>query len=435
MLARYFGFNEDPFGATPDPRYLYFSRIHREALASLNYAFYANRGFTALIARPGMGKTTLLFEFLRRIRETARTAFLFNSQSDATDLLRDLLREVGVTPQGSSGQILEQLHQELVQTARTGQRFVVVVDEAQNLTEPALETLRMLTNFETTRAKLMQIVLSGQPELEDKLARPSLDQLRQRISTFCRLQALSREDTMAYIDHRIRIAGYTGDAVFTSGAIDRIAEASGGIPRIINTLCFNALSLCCALKQRRVDLAILSEAIRDLEVTPRAVAQPTEASGLILWHANAPETRSKKSLRTRMRVPLFALILISTLGLAVWANRLYETHEMRPKLSGAVPETRDSTARDTPMAVQGPAEKPAIDSIEVYVNAEQTLSDIAVSKLGTFDDEVLRQIENLNPGLKDPNLIHPGEKILLPRHATSPGSGEISPDPNLRKRP
>ena len=136
-----------------------------------------------------------------------------------------------------------------------------------------------------------------------------------------------------------------------------------------------------------------------------------------------------------MRVPAFALILLLAVGLAIWANRHYEAQEMRPKVSGAVPEAQDSTAHDTPMAVPGQAEKPATDSMEITVNKEQTLSAIAMNKLGSFDDEVLRQIENLNPGLKDPNLIHPGEKILLPRHATPPGDGEISPDPNLRKRP
>jgi type II secretory pathway predicted ATPase ExeA len=425
MLAHYFGFAEDPFGATPDPRYLYSSLSHREALASLHYAFYSNRGFTALIARPGMGKTTLLFEFLRHIRETARSAFLFNCQTDPTDLLRSVLREIGVAPQESLGQILEQLHKELVETARAGKRFVVIVDEAQSLTEPALETLRMLTNFETPRAKLMQIVLSGQPELEDKLARPSLDQLRQRISTFCRLEPFSREDSIAYIEHRLKVAGHTGDSVFAVDALDCIAEASGGIPRIINTLCFNALSLCCSLKQTRVEMAMVTEAIHDLQLTSGAATQKNEVPRLELWDGHAPESRRRERLWAKIRVPAFSLLLLLALGLAVGANRVFQKLSIPKRLFVAAPTA----------TAPRPAEKPGADLIEVTVDAKQTVSEIAVNKLGSFDDEVLRQIENLNPGLKDPNLIHPGEKILLPRHATPLGGGENLPDPNLRKRP
>ncbi len=436
MLAHYFGFAEDPFGATPDPRYLYSSLTHREALASLHYAFYSNRGFTALIARPGMGKTTLLFEFLRHIRETARSAFLFNCQTDPTDLLRSLLREIGVAPQESLGQILEQLHKELVETARAGKRFVVIVDEAQNLTEPALETLRMLTNFETPRAKLMQIVLSGQPELEHKLARPSLDQLRQRISTFCRLEPFSREDSIAYIEHRLKVGGHTGDSVFASDALDCIAEASGGIPRIINTMCFNALSICRALKQTRVKMAMVHEAIRDLQLTSGAAAQKDETPRLDLWDGIAPESRSRESFWAKMRVPAFSLLLLLALGLAVGADRVYQKPPTTHKLSGAAPTAPNPAASDArPAAVPGPAEKPGADPIEVTVDAEQTVSRIAVSKLGGFDDELLREIQRLNPDLKDPNLIHPGDKILLPRRAAAPGSGQLLPDPNLRKRP
>jgi general secretion pathway protein A len=447
MLARYFGFVEDPFGATPDPRYLYSSRTHREALASLHYAFYSNRGFTALIAPPGMGKTTLLFEFLRHVRETARTAFLFNSQCDPTDLLRNILTEVGLTPQDSLGSMLQQLNSELVETARSGRRFVVVVDEAQNLSEPALETLRLLTNFETSRAKLMQIVLSGQPQLGDALLRPGLVQLRQRISTFCRLEPLVPDETVAYIVHRLRVAGYTGPSLFTADALARIGEASEGIPRNINTLCFNALSLSCGLKKKQVDQEVLDEVLRDLQPAPQQAREAEEESPAIYIGTERAEERERDTRMSRMRVPVLAALVLLVVCGAFWAADVFSAGHGRaeqtalpgppapaagslpvrpaenpaPPAVDPVPAAADqvpAAAAPVPLAENsvGPADKARdSDAIEVTVDPQQSVSGISVSTLGTFDDQLLRQIKELNPGLQNPDLIHPGEKLLLPR--------------------
>ena len=213
MLLQYFGFQEEPFGATPDPRCLYPSHTHREALASLKYGFHSNRGFTAMIAPPGMGKTTLLCRFLEDIRETARSVFLFDidAECEPREFVGYILRDIGITPGNSSAEMHEQLSDALVKETRAGRKFVVVIDEAQNLSDAVLERVRLLTNFETSRGKLMQIVLSGQPQLSDKLMQPSLLQLRQRISTICRIEPLSAEETVAYIDYRLKQAGYEGE--------------------------------------------------------------------------------------------------------------------------------------------------------------------------------------------------------------------------------
>jgi type II secretory pathway predicted ATPase ExeA len=423
MLARYFGFEENPFGATPDPRYLYSSATHREALASLQFAFYGNRGFTALIAQPGMGKTTLLFEYLRLIRGAARSAFLFQSQLDSIELLKGVLREVGIAPRDTMGQILEQLNEQLINVAREGRRFVLVVDEAQNLSESSLETLRLLTNFETTRAKLMQIVLSGQPQLADKLLRPNLVQLRQRISTNCRLDPLSREDVAAYVLHRLKVAGYTGSDLFTSQALDRIADATEGIPRNINTLCFNALSLCCALGQKRVTVPIVEEAIGDLQLNPTRCEPAAEPPKVLVWGAGAPDWHKKKS---RTRVPAVGLILLAAVALASWADHFYEKSQL-PKESfiGAAAQQPSVTPGSTD-SINHISALVTSDPLEVTVNAQQTLSAISVDKLGHYDSDVLREIQNLNPEITDPNLIHPGQRIVLPRHAMS----QVTPDPN-----
>ncbi len=204
MFLDYFGLIEQPFGVTPDPRFLHLGPKHREALASLLYGTENNRGFLALIAPPGMGKTSLLFHFLETVRNQARTAFLFQTARDSRDLLRYLLADLGVS---SYGQDVPGMHEALnrVLTAemRAGRRLILVIDEAQNLDERVLESIRVLSNFETPWMKLMQIVIAGQPQLTEILARPSMAQLRQRISSIVRLEPFTQQETNGYIDHRL----------------------------------------------------------------------------------------------------------------------------------------------------------------------------------------------------------------------------------------
>ena len=248
MFLEFYGLREQPFGVTPDPRFLYLSPAHREALASLYYGIEAGRGFLALIAKPGMGKTTLLFQLLEKFRGNARTAFLFQTQCSSREFMRFLLAELGFE---SQEQDFVRMHEEfnklLLQEARAGKRFIIVVDEAQNLDPSVLETVRLLSDFETPRAKLLQIILAGQPELADKLSSPKLSQLRQRISVLNGLPQLSAEETSKYIQHRLRTAGHSSAPLFSPAAIHAIAEFTEGIPRSINNFCFSALSLGCAL--------------------------------------------------------------------------------------------------------------------------------------------------------------------------------------------
>jgi general secretion pathway protein A len=267
MFLEFYGFREQPFGVTPDPRFLYLSPAHREALASLYYGIESGRGFLALIAKPGMGKTTLLFHLLEKFRHNARTAFLFQTQCSSREFMRFLLAELGVE---SHDQDFVRMHEEfnkmLLQEARAGRRFIIVVDEAQNLDASVLETVRLLSDFETPRAKLLQIILAGQPELADKLASRHMAQLRQRVSLLNRLVPLSVDETRKYIDHRLRVAGYAGPVPFTPEALVAIARFTEGIPRNINNFCFNVLSLSCALRQRVADLALVEEVINDLDI-------------------------------------------------------------------------------------------------------------------------------------------------------------------------
>jgi len=276
MLLEFYGLREQPFGVTPDPRFLYLSPAYREALASLYYWIESGRGFLGLIAKPGMGKTTLLFQLLQKCRGNARTALLCHTQCSSREFMRFLLAELG--SEGDEKDFVR-MHDELkkltLQEARAGRSVIVVVDEAQNLHPSVLETIRLLSNFETPRAKLLQIILAGQPQLADKLASREVSQLRRRISVLNGLSPLSAAENSKYIVYRLRIAGYSGGPLFAPAALRAIAQFAEGIPRTINNFCFNALSLGFALGQRAISVAVVEEVISDCDITKHVAEAPS----------------------------------------------------------------------------------------------------------------------------------------------------------------
>jgi type II secretory pathway predicted ATPase ExeA len=257
------GICENPFAGTPDPKYLYESPTHAEAKSSLIVGLECGVGFQALIAPPGMGKTTILFDVIQKFSDVGRTAFLFQPRGDYRDVLRYLLSELGKDAGHDLQDIQESLNQLLLREHAQGRRTIVVVDEAQSLDTQTLETLRLLSNFETPSKKLLQIVLAGQPQLAKNLAAPVLRQLHQRISILKTLVPLDLFETENYIRHRLYVADYCGEPLFTSAAIRLIWRTSHGIPREVNTLCFNALLLSAALRKKQIDESTLDEVIAD----------------------------------------------------------------------------------------------------------------------------------------------------------------------------
>jgi general secretion pathway protein A len=268
-FLEYFGLDEQPFGVTPDPRFLYLGPKHRQALTALTYGTELNRGFLTLIAKPGMGKTSLLFKYLGDLRNQARTAFLFQTLGDARDLMCYLLADLGLDGTGKDlPEMNAMLNVALMGEMNTGRPLILVIDEAQNLDEKVLESVRLLSNFETPWMKLIQIVLAGQPQLAERLAQPSMAQLRQRVSFSIRIEPFVREEIDAYIDHRLWVAGYKGPSLFTVGARKLIADRSEGIPRNISNICFCAMSLGWATKAKSIDREMMNDVIADLDPGP-----------------------------------------------------------------------------------------------------------------------------------------------------------------------
>ena len=293
MILDFYKLTEAPFGDTPDPRFLYMGTQHREALASLLMGTANNRGFLALIAKPGMGKTSLIYQYLEMLRDQARTAFVYQTDCDSREFLRHILLDLDIDASGKDlPGMQELLNRVMMEQMRAGKRFILVIDEAQNLEEKILESVRLLSNFETPWSKVIQIVLAGQPQLAERLSSPSMLQLRQRISMIVRLQPFNFQETTAYIERRLAGGGYKGAPLFTLSAERLIFEGSEGIPRNINNLCFNAMALGCALKQKTIDHNIVKEVLADLDLNSLR-----ENTGFVIKSPAASASKPEPAIR------------------------------------------------------------------------------------------------------------------------------------------
>jgi len=477
MFLDYFGLIEQPFGVTLDPRFLHLGPKHREALASLIYGTQTNRGFLALIAQPGMGKTSMLLQYLEWLRGRARVAYLFQTDCDSREFMRHLLMDLGLDATGMDfAGMHAALNQTLTEEMRAGRRFILVIDEAQNLDEKVLESVRLLSNFETPWMKLIQIVIAGQPQLAQRLARPSMAQLRQRISSVIRLDPFTPEETNAYVDHRLWVAGYAGPPLFTAAARLQIAEHSRGIPRNINNLCFNAMSLAYAMGAKQIDAKITGEVISDLEIDS-LLAQPgpvtiADSSSRVFSPFGAPFSRmaAKKLVpQARRRQPwkmipaiasaaaVLALGISSTLdwnrGMRTPPLDFLSAAEAAPVPSGellASPQARAAVLEVSAHLSSGNRAQPAVGAdtdtsraptMTVVVEYEATLRHLCLQYLGRFDEATILEIFSLNPQLTDPSHIEAGQRLRLPlylrRQAPSEGesASKVAPGNSQRETP
>src|SRR6266404_5626237 len=410
MLLKFFGLDDQPFGVTPDPRFLYFTAGHREALAALYYAIEERRGFSALVAKPGMGKTTLLFRLLESLQDSTRTAFLFQTGQDSREFLDSLVRDLGITAATNDLPSLhEALNEMLVEEMEANRRVVVVIDEAQNLSEEMLEAVRLLSNFETAAAKMIHIVLAGQPALADKLTGPALTQLRQRVGSVAQLQPLTLKETKEYVGHRLRAAGFKGPQLFTSNALESIAKISEGIPRNINSICFQSLSLGFVYEKRLIDSEVVREVARDLELKKNEVkSAPTNASSkmpeplqktagisaepLATWpslpappqamdfgYYGMPHSNTPRSAVTSVAVVVFLMVFLPLLTVAALTKvGVVNADGILDSLAGRAGSSGVEVTRSLPAALRPPA-APPIQKIDVNLQTEGDVSSTSTS--------------------------------------------------------
>jgi len=470
-FLEFFGLQEQPFGMTPDPAYLYASKTHSEALSSLLLGIADTRGFLSLIAEPGMGKTTLLYQLLEELRDAARTVLIFQTECTSREFIEYILQDLGVDVTGMGlvamhGKLNEILFEQLLK----GKRFVLVVDEAQNLDDSVLETVRMLSNFETHNAKLLQIILAGQPRLAAKLAQPRLSQLRQRIAVLSHLEPFNVEETRRYIDHRLKVAGYRGEPMFETASIRLVAGQSKGIPRNINNICHNALLLAYARGQHTVSVEVVQAAVARLDLeslafdrltvpTPEAVPVTVPVTIPVTVPVTAPETvpvsttalvktaasgapgaatpsttqdrpanssltydadRKSNSPRLAVRSAILPILLLAggTLLLAILGRS-----ESGQRTSLGFDQSRNASDR-TLAADRSPGADAGYDAtpqemddgqlLTVAAGPQQTLKDLSLRYTGHFDSELAIKIRALNPGLKDPDHLEAGQLIRIP---------------------
>ena len=273
MYERFYNLRERPFALSPDPEYLYLSRVHREALDAIRYGVESRAGFIVVTGEIGAGKTTLLQTLIQQLDERAVVGRIVNTTLEPRELLEAILLDFGLTTtEKSKPALLRELGQFLVQQRAQGRRPLLVIDEAQNLSPEALEEVRLLSNLETEKSKLLQILVAGQPTLRDTIASPDLEQFRQRVAVSYHLTALDAPDTAAYINYRLHHAAIGEPPRFPADAAELVHRRSGGVPRLINVICDAALVFGYAEERRTIDRALLEEVVAELEMTGVLVA-------------------------------------------------------------------------------------------------------------------------------------------------------------------
>jgi general secretion pathway protein A len=428
MYSSFYGFSEKPFEVTPDPKYFYSTPSHREMLASLLYGIKERRGFICFTGEVGTGKTMLISAALDRLDENTKVAYITNTALNFMQLLLVTLEELGIVEPGnriSKLKAIRLLNDFTVRQLVKGGNVVLIIDEAHNLDADSMENLRLLSNLETRKHKLIQIVLSGQPELDAKLGRPELRQLAQRISVRRTIQPLTEKETDSYIQHRLNVSGYTGADLFRNKARKMIFEYSWGIPRRINILCDNALLIGYALKKREIDSDCVTEAAHDLRWEPvvRSI-QPAFSTAA----AKTPQLAHKR-LSPR-RALAGSIALAAGLLAATWITfgRSGSTLSVAPpSLSESGVQAEINTGQQNvgkpvpePIPTISPTknavtEKTASAPVKtVVVKQNDNLTRIIQRAYGRYKDRFLEQVLRENPEIQTPDFILVGQVIRLP---------------------
>jgi general secretion pathway protein A len=408
MYLKFYQLAKEPFHVTPDPEFLFLSESHKQALAAVIYGVKERKGFVTITGPVGSGKTTVLRSFLKQSDPARfRVVYVFDPAVPFSTLVANLCREFGLDPTPDDvPHMTEMLYLALADHYSKGWTVALIIDEAQNMPVKTLESLRMLSNFETTQDKLLQIVLAGQPELEDLLNTPSLDPLRQRRAIRAVISPLTKEESISYIKYRLTKAGAAYDGIFGRKALNSFVKQARGIPRTINILCDNALACGYGYGKTRIDSAIAREVIRDMKGGRRrsfgkfgvmagaAAAAVLCVSGTLMFDPSLLEIFSRQH-----RPPVFSAGFVGT------------PQDFIPQINSASPG---------PSAAQGAAggtDKPASGVVRV-VKRGDTMFDLVRVVYGPGESKrpgsLIEMVQRNNPRIKNPSYILEGQQIFFP---------------------
>ncbi len=441
MYKQYFGFVESPFSITPDPNFFYNNSVYAEALANLRYGIEAKRGFIAVTGEVGTGKTTLLRKLMRELRNSIHFAFIYNTELTFNELLRVILTDLGLSPDGKDRlAMIDELNAYLLEQLEQGGIVCLLIDEVQNLSDESLEGLRLLSNLETDREKLLQIVLMGQPELNARLDQPNLRQVKQRIAIQCEPAPISGKEVAAYINFRLQTAGCERQDIFSKEAVRKIAFYSKGIPRLINVMCDNALVIAYAASQKFISGDVIEEVAHDLRLGPetqhtqsREPLNGATADGKAIKLAGQASDgghQHYKTLLSSVGVPallvvsgfLAAVSLIGTGSVFSTLRRSIDffksdVHEplllRNPPLGKTLPDRgiaevkiREQASRESEMNVTND---------RLIIQYGSTIYEIAADHYGSNVATGMDLIKEVNPDIRDLNWVAAGQELLLPR--------------------
>lgn len=421
MYNRHFGFLESPFSVTPDPRFFYTNSVFSEAYATLRYGIEAKKGFIVITGEVGTGKTTLLRKLLRGLESSVHSVFIFNTCMSFPEMLQVTLQDLGLVPR-ETGKLamLQQLNDYLIKQLKQGHTVAALIDEAQNLSADVLEDLRLLSNLETDREKLLQIVLVGQPELEAKLDQPGLRQLKQRVAVQCRLDPLKDGEVDRYIDFRLRAAGYQGKAPFHRDAVQQIAFYSKGIPRLINIICDNALVTAYAESKKMVSADMIKQVAMDLRIVaaPRVIETEPVTVTLVPERAQATFVHEisggAQDYTARRLVNAGLAALLGILVFAVLASFIQRRNLFNAAGKGLEVVKQNLGRESVPKKANTDVEFKQRE-YRITIPYGATIYQIAIDNYGANTILGMDLIKEFNPQIENLNWVAAGQDLWLPR--------------------